>query len=78
MLRYRFKTLDRKPRPRSQSYIGPTTVGPDNTTVLAVLANCMVYVEDVFYNSVNNEVMLPKKKKKKKKLMHVQRTLLIS
>ena len=28
-LRYRFKTLDRKPRPRSQSYIGPTTVGPD-------------------------------------------------
>ena len=28
-LRYRFKTLNRKPRPRSQSYIGPTTVGPD-------------------------------------------------
>ena len=28
-LRYRFKTLDRKPRPRSQSYIGSTTVGPD-------------------------------------------------
>ena len=28
-LRYHFKTLDRKPRPRSQSYIGPTTVGPD-------------------------------------------------
>ena len=27
--RYRFKTLDRKPRPRSQSYKGPTTVGPD-------------------------------------------------
>ena len=36
-LRYRFKTLDRKPRPpkpiRSQSYIGPTTVG-DNVCVL--------------------------------------------
>ena len=31
-LRYRFKTLDRKPRPRSQSYIGPTTVGPDKST----------------------------------------------
>ena len=33
MLRYRFKTLDPIPRPpnqiRSQSYIGPTTVGPD-------------------------------------------------
>ena len=33
-LHYRFKTLDRKPRPpkpiRSQSYIGPTTVGPDS------------------------------------------------
>ena len=28
-LLYRFKTLDRKPRPRSQSYIRPTTVGPD-------------------------------------------------
>ena len=28
-LRYHFKTLDQKPRPRSQSYIGPTTVGPD-------------------------------------------------
>ena len=28
-LRYCFKTLDQKPRPRSQSYIGPTTVGPD-------------------------------------------------
>ena len=28
-LRYRFKTLDRKPRPQSQSYIGPTAVGPD-------------------------------------------------
>ena len=32
-LRYRFKTLDRKPHPlkpiRSQSYTGPTTVGPD-------------------------------------------------
>ena len=24
-----FLTLDRKPRLRSQSYIGPTTVGPD-------------------------------------------------
>ena len=35
MLRYRFKTLDRNPRPlkpiRSQSYIGPTTVGPDSS-----------------------------------------------
>ena len=32
-LRYRFKTLDPKPRPpkqiRRQSYIGPTTVGTD-------------------------------------------------
>ena len=32
-LRYRFKTLDEKTRPlkpiRSQSYIGPTTMGPD-------------------------------------------------
>ena len=28
----------------------------NNTTVLAVLVNCMVYVKD-FYDSVNNEVM---------------------
>ena len=36
-LRYRFKTLDRKPHPskpiRSQSYVGPTTVGPDKRAV---------------------------------------------
>ena len=28
----------------------------NNTTMLAVLVNCMVYVED-FYDSVNNEAM---------------------
>ena len=37
-LRYHFKTIDRKPRPlklvRSQSYIGPTTVGPNKLPVL--------------------------------------------
>ena len=27
--RLTFKTNDRKPLPRSQSYTGPTTVGPD-------------------------------------------------
>ena len=41
--RYRFITLVRKPRPRSQSYIGPTTVGPD------------IYVQCVspFYEELN-------------------------
>ena len=29
MLQYRFQTLERKPCPRSQSYIRPTSVGPD-------------------------------------------------
>ena len=32
MLWYRFQTLEQKPRPRSQSYIRPTSVGPDTTS----------------------------------------------
>ena len=31
-----FLTLDRKPRLRSQSYIGPTTVGPDEISLSAI------------------------------------------
>ena len=50
MLRYRFKTIDRKPRPQSQSYIGPTTVGPDfkalhsfvDTWYIHVHTRCMI------------------------------------
>ena len=52
-----------------------------NTTVLAVLVNCMVYVED-FLKTVSTmrsciTYVTKKKKKKKLLLMHVQRTLLI-
>ena len=42
-LRYCFKTLDRKPRPRSQSYIGPTTVGPVWDVIRAKTTPHIVY-----------------------------------
>ena len=49
-LRYRFKTLDRKPRPpkpiRRQSYIGPTTVGPDIISAYTCSTNilCLMHI----------------------------------
>ena len=32
-LHYRYKPLDQKPRPQSQSYIGPTSVGPSGPKI---------------------------------------------
>ena len=40
MLRYRFKKLDRKPRPRSQSYIGASNVRGD----LIIYLQCFILI----------------------------------
>ena len=66
-LRYRFRTLDRKPRPRSQSYIGPTTVGFDSPQSQnagkpdAFIMICSSFVELVsyLYNSYNTYTLYP-------------------
>ena len=43
-LRYCFKTLDRKPRPRSQSYTESTTVGPDKYPLRNTCAVAMALI----------------------------------
>ena len=55
-LRYRIKTLDRKPRPRSQSYIGPTVVGPDHSPMSMI--SCRTYMYKSMYN--NNSILFLK------------------